>query len=169
MNNVANVIIKSLGHPLFEFVILPILIILCAVVLKCLVRGGSATKFDFKREDLLFGFDLGVTALLTLVLSSVKAAERHQALQAEIQRSADEPTMKELVAKQAEAFSYLAVAPTFLFLAVVGLLALAFVAGMKAWDTSKDPIELRSGWIVTCDLAGLFFLVGALALGGLLR
>lgn len=169
MNAVVGWIVTSLAHPFFEFVVLPILITLLAVFFKCLVRRGSSPNFELKREDLLVGFDLGVTALLTLVVSSVKAEKRLRTLQTDIQQAVDGPIREALLASQNEVFDYLGAAPFFTFFAFVALFALALFAGGMAWDARKTPAELRVGWIFGCDIAGLLFLAGALALGGPIR
>jgi hypothetical protein len=74
-----------------------------------------------------------------------------------------------LSTRSREALDYLVAAPTFTFAVFVTLLGLALFASQNGWEGSGSTRRLRKPWIFACDVLGFLFLVGALALGGLIR
>lgn len=170
MDHFVNELVRWLSHPFFEFVVLPVLITFLAMLFKCMVRGGPTLNLN--REDLLVGFDLGVTALLTLVASTVKAGERFSSLRTQLQQTAPDNSglTNTLSIRSQAALDYLIAAPTFTFFVFISLLGLALFASQNAWEVAggtKGP--MKKPWIFACDLIGFLFLGGALALGGLIR
>jgi len=173
VKEIVDIVVSGLKHPAFEVLILPLLVTGLAIILKCLARSGASARLNVTADDALVGFELGVTACLTLVAATPRAAETYRSLQDQIRESTKlgQPTIDVLSAKADSALQFLIAAPMFTFLALVLLLGLSLVLGQKGWKPGAPgtAATIHWGWVTGADLAGLLFLAGALGLGGLIR
>lgn len=129
------------------FVLVPVLVIVGAIFLKALARP----TFKIRQEDWTFGFDLGITACITLLVSSLVLVN---------QRSGDNAAGVAMV-------QYYLLGVFVVFLLFLGLLGIgAMYFRIKGWVSKDKIVTVNRGVQWTVNLGGIFLLIVAFNLTG---
>jgi hypothetical protein len=142
----------ALSSPWVTYILVPVLVTLGAVWLKALARH----QFSVKPEDWVVGFDLGITACVTLLVSGFLLVNKS---------STDAAT--DLVRQQ----YYLIGILILLFFFIVALGFGAIQMGKKGWDTT-DPSKPRPKrpWPAVINTGGaILLLIAFIVTGGRFR
>ena len=130
--------VTIIGSPLFIDFGVPLLAVALSIFLKVVTRNDHLATFE--REDLAFGLDLSITALLLFIVSSSGLVSRSII-----------PGAPQAVVEKAAAI------PWILLSVFIGLWATSTVVRKLGWDTNG---RLHVGWgIVVPDLFGVAVLL----------
>lgn len=147
VSDLGGVVANVLSSEWVIFILVPLLVIVGAVLLKALARRS----FEIKPEDKFVGFDLGITACITLLVSSLVLINK---------RAPGTATEQALV--QHYLIGIFIVFILFLLL----LVGTALVFRKNGWEEKGGQVLLRNKWLVGVDLIGLILLVVAFNLTG---
>ena len=144
--NVGSMLSGLLSSSLVTFFLVPIIATVGAVLLKKRARH----KDDRDEKDWLFGFDLGLTACFTLLISGFLLVNTQPS-------SGESPLEKE----------YYLIG---LFVVLVGfVILLTFGASMmskKGWEKEGEDYEMKRNWVLSIDIVGAVLLIIAFILSG---
>ncbi len=151
-SNQMNTVVVKIGA-IFEtvlsqqwviFILIPLFVILGSVILKAYARQ----KFHIKREDLIVGFDLGITGCITLLVSSLILVN------------------KQTITNIDQVQHYLMGIFIVLIFFIIVLFGAANVFRNKGWDDVNGQPTVRLNTLTLINLVGLFMLVAAFNLAG---
>jgi hypothetical protein len=130
-----------LAHPWFLHFAVPLLTVLLGIYLKFVTRNDHHTPF--KKEDLAFGLDVAITALILFITGSVNIAISAQ--------SANDPAIRlQLEGK-------LMAVPWLILGFILGIWGVSTLVRKTGW---KDDSELKLFWgIIAPDCFGVAVLI----------
>jgi hypothetical protein len=135
----------ALASPWVTYILVPVFVTLGAVLLK----AGARPEFSIKPEDKVVGFDLGITACVTLLVSGFLLVNKNTGA---------------AQANQLDYQNYLIGIFILLFLFVVALAFGAWQMGRNGWDTTaKKP---KPYWLTAVNGGGALLLIIAFILTG---
>ena len=143
---------------------MPLLVAALAVFLKVVARPAGKRKLQ--PDDFLIGFELGVTAVVTMLTVAAKAAREVQELNEKllaVPSTAAADVISALAVKIQHSVTLAVAAPLLVIVFSVALLVLSWLAARRAWDSNGT---LRKGWILGVDGFGLFLLAATLLMTG---
>ncbi len=146
--NIGSSFSTFFSSPWVVFILVPVLVTLGAIFLKAFARP----KFSLNSVDKVVGFDLGITACVTLVISGFHLVNS---------QLADDTAAA--LNKQHYLIGLLIVLGLFILTLIYG----AYVMSKNGWqDSGNNGYVTKSGWPISINIGGAILLVIAFVLTG---